>query len=101
MLKWSLVLEYEKRKCFSSRLANEGLPNINFMIGQCRRLNICKEDLIALLNNTDPTKPPSLPTLSAETQESVKDLGRFFKTEIESTLQSCDLFFIQLLVVAF
>jgi len=57
------------------RLANEGLPNINYMIGQCRRLNICKEDLITLLNNTDPTKPPPLPTLSTETQDSVKDLA--------------------------
>lgn len=66
------------RKRFSYRLANEGLPNINYMIGQCRRLNICKEDLIALLNNTDPTKPPPLTTLSTETQEHVKDLGMFF-----------------------
>lgn len=49
------------------------------MIGQCRRVNICKEDLIALLNNTDPTKPPPLPTLSLETQENVKDLGMSFK----------------------
>ncbi|KAJ6649119.1 tRNA (cytosine(34)-C(5))-methyltransferase [Pseudolycoriella hygida] len=57
------------------RLANEGLPNINFMIGECRRLNICKDDLIILLNNTDPTKPPPLATLTEETQENVKSLG--------------------------
>lgn len=47
------------------------------MIGQCRRLNITRDDLIALLNNTDPTKPPPLHTLSTETQEKVKDLGMF------------------------
>ncbi len=47
------------------------------MIGQCRRFNITKEDLIILLNNTDPTKPPPLPTLSVDTQEYVKELGMF------------------------
>lgn len=79
-----MLLNVESCRCgntesfaFPFRLANEGLPNINYMIGQCRRLNISREDLIALLNNTDPTKPPPLQTLSIETQESVKDLGMF------------------------
>lgn len=55
------------------------------MIGQSRRLDICKEDLITLLNNTDPTKPPPLDTLSTETQEGVKDLGMFSSDTKDTT----------------
>lgn len=70
------------------------------MIGQCRRINISKDDLITLLNNTDPTKPPPLPTLSAETQENVKDLGMVLGLIFFLKLY-CNFFISQLLVVAY
>lgn len=60
---------------FFSRLANEGLPSIDYMIGECRRLDICKDDLIVLLQNTDPTKPPLLTELTERTREAVQKLG--------------------------
>lgn len=56
------------------RLANEGLGSINHLIGTERRVNIIKDDLILLLNNTIPTKPPMLNTLSQNTQDQVKGL---------------------------
>lgn len=55
-------------------MANEGLPSINYMIGNGRRLDICKQDLIILLNNTDPLKPPLLTELTDETQSVVNKL---------------------------
>lgn len=77
----------------SFRLANEGLPSINYMLGEVRRLNICREDLIILLNNTDPTKPPLLNTLTEETQNNVKDLGKQKKT-----FSVCEIFYINFLL---
>lgn len=59
------------------RLANEGLPSINYMIGNGRRLDIEKSDLIILLQNTDPTKPPLLPSLTEVTRNRVKELSKF------------------------
>lgn len=57
------------------RLANEGLPSVDHLIGPVRRMNICKADLIVLLQNNDPTKPPLLAELSEETQKGVEQLG--------------------------
>ncbi|XP_067634734.1 tRNA (cytosine(34)-C(5))-methyltransferase [Eurosta solidaginis] len=57
------------------RLAQEGLQTTNAFMGATRRIEISKEDLILLLNCTDPTKPPSTLQLAAETQERCKELG--------------------------
>lgn len=43
-------------------------------IGSARRLRLGKEDLIQLLQSTDPTRPPLHTSLSAEAQAVVKDL---------------------------
>uniref|UniRef100_T1GLW9 tRNA (cytosine(34)-C(5))-methyltransferase n=1 Tax=Megaselia scalaris TaxID=36166 RepID=T1GLW9_MEGSC len=51
------------------RLAQEGLPSSNPFIGDQRRLEITKEDLVILLQCTDPTKPPSYRELNEVTQE--------------------------------
>uniref|UniRef100_A0A1Q3EYJ8 tRNA (cytosine(34)-C(5))-methyltransferase n=1 Tax=Culex tarsalis TaxID=7177 RepID=A0A1Q3EYJ8_CULTA len=56
------------------RLAQEGLESINGFIGARRRARIVKEDLIKLLSNNDPTKPPEIEGLSEETQANVKEL---------------------------
>uniref|UniRef100_A0A1Q3EZJ6 tRNA (cytosine(34)-C(5))-methyltransferase n=1 Tax=Culex tarsalis TaxID=7177 RepID=A0A1Q3EZJ6_CULTA len=56
------------------RLAQEGLESINGFIGARRRARIVKEDLIKLLSNNDPTKPPEIDGLSEETQANVKEL---------------------------
>ncbi|XP_065095378.1 tRNA (cytosine(34)-C(5))-methyltransferase [Ochlerotatus camptorhynchus] len=57
------------------RLAQEGLPSVNGFIGQDRRLPIGKEDLVKLLSNNDPTRPPEIITLTKEIQTNVEKLG--------------------------
>lgn len=57
------------------RLANEGLSCINSLIGASRRITVKKDDLITLLQNTDPTNPPLLESLSTDTIERVKDVA--------------------------
>lgn len=57
------------------RLAQEGLPSVNGFIGQDRRLPIGKDDLVKLLSNNDPTRPPEISTLSQEVQTNVEKLG--------------------------
>ena len=57
------------------RLAQEGLQTTNAFMGAIRRIQISREDLILLLNCTDPTKPPSTLDLAPETQERCKELG--------------------------
>lgn len=59
----------------SYRLANEGLPSINHLMGSVRRVDICKADLIVLLQNNTPTAPPLLEQLTQATQTAVADLG--------------------------
>lgn len=51
------------------RLAQEGLPTMNEFLGTLRRLKLPRDDLILLLQSTDPTKPPLLSELSAEARE--------------------------------
>lgn len=51
------------------RLANEGLTSVEFLIGPGRRIDVGKEDLIALLQNNDPANPPELVTLSEGVQQ--------------------------------
>ncbi|XP_058825989.1 tRNA (cytosine(34)-C(5))-methyltransferase [Topomyia yanbarensis] len=56
------------------RLAQEGLGSIISFIGKDRRLSIGKNDLIKLLSNSDPTKPPVLDALSETIQKEVENL---------------------------
>ncbi|XP_017101570.2 tRNA (cytosine(34)-C(5))-methyltransferase [Drosophila bipectinata] len=57
------------------RLAQEGLQTSNAFMGDSRRIQIERDDLVLLLNCTDPTKPPSTLELKAETQQRCKELG--------------------------
>ncbi|XP_030382106.1 tRNA (cytosine(34)-C(5))-methyltransferase [Scaptodrosophila lebanonensis] len=57
------------------RLAQEGLQTTNAFIGNSRRIEVQRDDLILLLNCTDPTKPPSTLELKEATQERCKELG--------------------------
>lgn len=59
----------------SYRLANEGLPSINQLMGDLRRVDICKEDLIVLLQNNTPVAPPLLENLTEGTRQAVANLG--------------------------
>lgn len=60
-------------KC-AFRLAQEGLQSSNAFIGEVRRIDVRKDDLVKLLQCKDPTKPPPLTDLSEPTQERVKNL---------------------------
>lgn len=57
------------------RLANEGLGSISQLIGEKRRVHVSKEDLITLLQNTDPTNPPKLEILSEQTVNNVTNVA--------------------------
>ncbi|XP_062139291.1 tRNA (cytosine(34)-C(5))-methyltransferase [Drosophila sulfurigaster albostrigata] len=56
------------------RLAQEGLQTSNGFIGNCRRIQVERDDLVLLLNCTDPTKPPSTHELKQVTQDRCKEL---------------------------
>ncbi|KAH8273510.1 hypothetical protein KR018_009055 [Drosophila ironensis] len=56
------------------RLAQEGLQTSNAFMGDNRRIQVERDDLILLLNCTDPTKPPSTLELKPETQQRCKEL---------------------------
>lgn len=51
----------------SFRLAHEGLFNIDQFIGEKRRLNITRDDLIHMLNNLNPLEPPMVDVMSVQT----------------------------------
>ncbi|GAB0089752.1 tRNA (cytosine(34)-C(5))-methyltransferase [Sergentomyia squamirostris] len=53
------------------RLAQEGLPSVNEFVGADRRLLLEKSDLVTLLHNIDPTKPPKIEELSDVTKERI------------------------------
>ncbi|XP_040154451.1 tRNA (cytosine(34)-C(5))-methyltransferase [Anopheles arabiensis] len=57
------------------RLASEGLANVNAYIGSQRRVMVQKQDLIALLSCTDPTRPPEISSLTAETQKNLQGVA--------------------------
>ncbi|ALC49271.1 Nsun2 [Drosophila busckii] len=57
------------------RLAQEGLQTSNAFIGSSRRIEVERDDLVLLLNCTDPTKPPSTHDMQPETQQRCKELG--------------------------
>jgi len=58
------------------RLAQEGLQTSNAFMGANRRIQVEREDLVMMLNCTDPTQPPSTHELRKETQERCKELGK-------------------------
>ncbi|XP_059622447.1 tRNA (cytosine(34)-C(5))-methyltransferase-like isoform X2 [Phlebotomus argentipes] len=53
------------------RLAQEGLPSVNEFVGSDRRVRLERSDLVTLLHNTDPTKPPKVEELTAASQERI------------------------------
>lgn len=65
--------DHKDMKC-EFRLANEGLDAISTVIGDSRRINVNKDDLILLLEHTDPRNPPSIESLSAETRERMQKM---------------------------
>lgn len=56
------------------RLANEGLPSSSSVIGQKRRVNVTKDDLIVLLNHPDPAHPPEMEKLSDQTKTRIQEI---------------------------
>ncbi|XP_049285733.1 tRNA (cytosine(34)-C(5))-methyltransferase [Anopheles funestus] len=57
------------------RLASEGLASVNSFVGNQRRVMVQKKDLIELLSCTDPTKPPEISGLTAETQHNLQNVA--------------------------
>ncbi|XP_053618621.1 tRNA (cytosine(34)-C(5))-methyltransferase [Plodia interpunctella] len=57
------------------RLSQEGLQSISPLIGPKRRLQIPKEDLIRVLQNDNPSKPPDVKLFTEHTQELIKDFA--------------------------
>ncbi|KAL0812064.1 hypothetical protein ABMA28_009454 [Loxostege sticticalis] len=57
------------------RLSQEGLASIVPFVGAKRRVRILKEDLILVLQNDNPSKPPELHRFTEHTQQLVKDLA--------------------------
>jgi tRNA (cytosine34-C5)-methyltransferase len=56
------------------RLCQEGLESIKPYIGDLRRVRVQKEDLVIMLNMTDPTKPPDFESFSKTTQDRIKEV---------------------------
>lgn len=56
------------------RLANEGLETIGNVIGDERRVEITRGDMISLLEHTNPQKPPELGTLSEFTKKRMEQM---------------------------
>ncbi|XP_063897586.1 tRNA (cytosine(34)-C(5))-methyltransferase [Helicoverpa armigera] len=74
------------------RLSQEGLQSIAQFIGSARRLRITREDLILVLQNDNPSKPPDVKLFSESTQELVKGFATGscvleYKEEGDSSLQ--------------
>lgn len=61
-------------KC-AFRLAQEGLESIFSYIGGDRKINIPRDDLITLLLNDNPEKPPNISDLSEPVQKQVENLS--------------------------
>ncbi|RZC27696.1 tRNA (cytosine(34)-C(5))-methyltransferase, partial [Asbolus verrucosus] len=72
------------------RIANDGLESIYPYIGDSRKIDIPKDDLIALLLNDDPMKSPPIISLSEVVQKQVENLSPgscvlIYKEEIENS----------------
>lgn len=65
---------------FFTRLAQEGLGSLFPFIGDERKFTLLKEDLVALLQCDDPTRPPEIESLSEHIQNQVKDLSKLIST---------------------
>lgn len=63
-------------KC-AFRIANDGLESIYPYIGDGRKIDIPKEDLITLLLNDNPEKSPPITSLSEVVQKQVENLSMF------------------------
>lgn len=61
-------------KC-AFRLAQEGIRSIFSYVGEDRKVHISKQDLIMLLQNTNPNTPPEIVKLNAETQKRLNNFG--------------------------
>lgn len=69
-------VEMSKRALYC-RIANDGLESIYPFIGETRKVDIPREDLIVLLTNNDPMNSPPIHTLSEKIQQQVADLSEF------------------------
>ncbi|XP_012271383.1 tRNA (cytosine(34)-C(5))-methyltransferase [Orussus abietinus] len=61
-------------KC-AFRLAQEGMHSIFHYIGDSRKVRISREDLVMLLQSSDPQTPPEIVHLSVGTQNLLKDVA--------------------------
>ncbi|KAK0178689.1 hypothetical protein PV327_007557 [Microctonus hyperodae] len=61
-------------KC-AFRLAQEGMRSIFSYVSDTRKVEVCKEDLIMLLQNDDPHTPPEIEKMSKETQTRLSDFA--------------------------
>lgn len=62
---------------FCYRIANDGLESIYPYIADDRKVNIPKDDLIAMLLNNDPQNPPTIEGLSEIVQNQVANLSMY------------------------
>jgi tRNA (cytosine34-C5)-methyltransferase len=65
-------------KC-AFRIANDGLESIYPYIGDSRKIDIPREDLITLLMNDNPEKSPPITSLSEVIQKQVENLSELIK----------------------
>lgn len=57
------------------RMANEGLDTISAVVGEKRCINVSRNDLVLMLEHTNPKLPPEISTLSEKTQEQMQRLS--------------------------
>lgn len=53
----------------SFRLANEGLHNVDPLIGEKRRIHVTRSDMVTMLDNLNPLEPPQVAEMTETTQE--------------------------------
>lgn len=69
---------------FFFRIANDGLESIYPYIGDDRKVNIPKEDLITLLLNDDPQHSPPIVTLSESVQKQLENLSTYYYFDLQT-----------------
>lgn len=62
-------------KC-AFRMAQEGMQSVISYISDNRKVKVTRDDLIMLLQNNNPQKPPEIEKLSEKTQERLKSVGK-------------------------
>lgn len=55
------------------RMANEGLDSVQRVIGDRRKIEVTREDLIRLLESTDPKSPPSFHSMSEKVKSQMHE----------------------------